>query len=454
MPPPAPALAKEYIYSGGKLIATEEPGLNSPTNVIAIQITSSSFTLTWTDNNSDEDGTEIVREINGQNPETITVPANVTTLAQPGLPSGTTFGYVLRAFKGTLYSPPTGVAFGTLSPPCPTVATLSGDGTVGYLEGNVTSARWSSPQAGVVAKDPATNLTTLFISDTNNHRIRKVCLEGASAGASALVAGTGQLGYTEGNGVAVNARYHSPRGITAVIDGSGTASILYIADTNNHMIRKLAWSGSSWTSSKLAGSQQPGSVDSNSGGSVRFNAPQGVVVAPDGFVYVADTGNGRIRKLNQTQGGSTTLVGSGTFTSPVGITVSAAGLLYVGDSSNNKIYSVTAAGAVTALAGSGAAGFADGIGSAAVLNAPAQLAWASTGGEEVVFIADRNNNRVRRLVVSSNEVNAIAGSGIAGFADGTCSSAKFNTPQGIAFSGAAGTIYVIDTGNHRVRQLQ
>jgi DNA-binding beta-propeller fold protein YncE len=126
----------------------------------------------------------------------------------------------------------------------------------------------------------------------------------------------------------------------------------------------------------------------------------------------------------------------------------------VSDSTNNKIYQVTAAGVVTALAGSGAAGFADGVGTVAMFSGPGHLVWASTGGEEVLFIADRNNNRIRRLVVSSSEVNTIAGSGIAGFADGSCSAGKFNTPQGIAFSGATAAIYAMDTGNQRLRQLQ
>jgi len=332
------------------------------------------------------------------------------------------------------------------------VSVFSGSGAYGYAEGAGTAAAWSKPAAGVVAKDPASGVSALFVADTENHRIRMIYLEGASAGTSILIAGDGVAGYLDNTGTAQKSRFRYPRGIAAITDPTGTVTTLLVADTDNNIIRKLTRPSGTWISATFSGATAAGYVD----GSVtkaRYNAPQGMVVASDGNLYVADTGNGVIRRVDQS-GGASTLVGQGTFTTPVGITASTGTLtLFVSDIGIHKIWQVTGAGAATAIAGSGSAGFADGTGPAAIFNSPSQLAWANPSGGAALYIADQNNNRVRRLVLTTNAVSTYAGSGAAGFTDGNCTAAQFNLPRGIA-AGPAGEFYIIDTANNRVRKVQ
>jgi hypothetical protein len=265
-----------------------------------------------------------------------------------------------------------------------------------------------------------------------------------------LIAGDGTAGYLENN-VPQKSRFNYPRGIAAQTNASGVVTALYIADTNNNLIRKLTYL-SGWKTATFSGATTAGYVN-NIATKSRYSAPQGMVFGADGYLYLADTGNAAIRKLDSA-GTSTQVVGPGTFTTPVGITASSGTVtLYVSDSSNHKIYQVTTAGVATVLAGSGAAGFADGTGTAAIFNAPSQLGWANPTGGAVLYIADQNNNRLRKLVVSGNAVSTYAGSGAAGFLDGDCATAQFNLPRGAAV-GTAGEVYVIDTTNNRVRKVQ
>ena len=438
---------------------------NAPTGLTATAASSSQINLTWTDNSTNEDGFKIERDSGAGFVEIASTPANATatgSFSNTGLTASTTYTYQVRAYAGTLFSGYAGPASASTQAagggaPCPTMSTVSGDGVYGYIEGVGTAAEWRKPVGGVVAKDPATGLYALFIADTENHRIRKVLLEGASIGQSSSIAGDGVAGYSEGSGVPKNARYNNPRGIAAITDLSGIVTALVIADTSNHRIRKLAWNGSAWTSSNLSGAGTAGLKNvSNNGQFCQFNAPQGLVVASDGFIYVADTGNQAIRRVDPSNGGASTTVGVGTFTSPVGITASgtSGGPLYVSAAGSHRIYQVTTAGAVTAIAGSGAAGFADGTGAAAVFNTPAQLVWANTASGAALFIADQFNNRIRRLVIATSAVNTHAGSGTAGFADGSCTAAQFNAPRGVAYLSTSGAVYVIDTSNNRIRKGQ
>ncbi|MBI3651642.1 MAG: fibronectin type III domain-containing protein [Acidobacteria bacterium] len=436
----------------------------APTSLTATAISSSSITLSWMDTSATEQGFKIERKTGtGAFVELpASVGASVQTYSDTGLTASTPYTYQVRAYSGTVFSAYAGPATATTQAagsgaPCPTVSVLSGSGTYGYAEGSGTAAQWRKPVAGVVAKDPLTTWNTLFIADTENHRIRKVYLEGTSVGQSSLIAGDGIAGYSEGAGFAPSARYNNPCGIAVLVNAQGLATTLLIADTNNHVIRQLTWGGNgSWTPSLFCGAT-PGSAGYVEGGSTtaKFSSPQGIVVAPDGNIYVADTGNGVIRKLDQFAF-TTTLAGGvnqgiGT---PVGITASANSTLYVSDSSTHRIFQVTSAGSVSVLAGSGLAGFADGTGTAALFNTPGQLVWANPTGGAVLFIADQNNHRIRRLLLTTNAVNTHAGTGLAGFADGSCSVAQFNAPRGMAYFSSSSLLYVLDTNNNRIRKLQ
>ena len=176
-------------------------------------------------------------------------------------------------------------------------------------------------------------------------------------------------------------------------------------------------------------------------------------------MYVADSGNQRIRKLTSA-GVVSTLAGSGTagfaegsgtvarFNLPVSVAVDGAGNVYVADYYNHRIRKVTSSGVVSTLAGSGTAGYAEGTGAAASFNA---VAGVAVDGGGTVYVGDSGNNRVRQIT-SGGVVSTLAGSGVSGYVDGPGTAARFARPFGVAVNGA-GEVYVADYGNHRVRKV-
>ena len=265
-----------------------------------------------------------------------------------------------------------------------------------------------------------------------------------TAGAVSTLAGS-TFGFA--NGVGAAAQFNSPGGVA--VDAAGN---VYVADSNNNRIRKITAAGAVST---LAGSGTAGSA--NGDGSVaQFRNPGGVAVDAAGNVYVADTDNNRIRKVTA-EGSVSTLAGStagfadgsgaaAQFSLPFGVAVDAAGNVYVADASNNRIRKVTALGVVSTLAGS-TDGFADGSGAAARFSTPFDVAVDASGN---VYVADFSNNRIRK-VTAAGVVSTLAGS-TNGFLDGSGAAAQFNLPQGVAVD-AAGNVYVADWSNNRIRKI-
>jgi sugar lactone lactonase YvrE len=194
--------------------------------------------------------------------------------------------------------------------------------------------------------------------------------------------------------------------------------------------------------------------------SAQFGDPFGVAVARDGSVYVADAGeSNRVRKISP-QGEVSTLAGGGEgfadgagavaeFDTPSALALDGEGNIYVADTGNNRIRKVTPDGRVTTLAGDGNAGFRDGAAADAEFDSPVGVAVDKDGN---VYVADTYNDRVR-VVTKDGAVKTVAGAGRPGYADGDAlSAALFDTPCAVAVN-EAGEVFVADTGNNRLRKI-
>ena len=326
-------------------------------------------------------------------------------------------------------------------PPCVwNVTTLAGSGsTAPFADG--LRATFSSP-SGVAADASG----IVYVADFSNHRIRAV----APSGLVSTLAGSGTAAWADGTGTA--ASYNNPYGV-ATYPGSGT---LYVADFNNNRIRMLTPSGVTTT---VAGSATIAWADGQ-GTSARFYRPAGLAVDSAGTVFVADSGNHRIRKVSPL-GAVTTLAGStsstpfangvgssATFSNPRGVAVDPSGNVFVGDTDNNRIRHIRPDGTVTTLAGSGSLIWADGTGTSAALARPQHLFLAGNGN---ILVADTGGSRVR-MITPLGEVTTVAGDNVGSFVDGYGTASLFNAPIGVTVS-TAGTVFIGDTTNSRIRAL-
>ena len=316
-----------------------------------------------------------------------------------------------------------------------TVSTLAGNGLEGFANGTGTSAQFNKPYG--IAVDGSGNV---YVADNTNHSIRKI----NSAGVVTTLAGSGVAGFVNGTGAA--AQFNGPSSVA--VDALGN---VYVADVENHRIRKISSSGVVTT---LAGSTS-GFAD-GTGIAARFKYPSGVAVDGLGNVYVSDRYNHSIRKISPI-GVVTTLAGSGVvgfteatgtaaqFNEPAGLTVDGSGNVYVADTRNHRIRKISPTGVVTTLAGS-LNGFANGTGTAAQFSYPASAAVDGLGN---VYVT--SNGRIRKIS-PTGVVTTLAGSGAFGFADGASTAAQFKAPYGIAVDGS-GTVYVGDLLNERIRKI-
>ena len=317
--------------------------------------------------------------------------------------------------------------------------TIAGSGTPGSANGTGTAASFNQPFG--VATDIQGNL---YVVDHLNNLIRKI----TPAGVVTTFAGSGAIGKQDGTGTA--ATFNNPTGIA--VDRAGN---VYVADESNNLIRKITPAGVVTT---LAGSGQSGSQDGQ-GTAASFSNPSGIAVDVAGNVYVTDLINNKIRKI--TPGGLvTTLAGSGfsgsadgtgaaaTFNQPYGIAVDQQGNVFVTDWGNDLIRKITPTGVVTTIAGSGSAGLADGIGSAASFNQPFGIAVDEHGD---LYVADTGNEEIREIT-PAGLVTTVAGDGKKGSSDGISGSATFYQPTGVVSDGA-GNIYIADEFNQLIRRV-
>ena len=264
------------------------------------------------------------------------------------------------------------------------VHTIAGS-TEGFADGNALEAQFNTPSGIVIDRGG-----NVVIADTSNNRIRKLSNDGSKV---TTIAGNGVAGFNDGPGS--QAQFDGPIGLA--VDKSGN---IFVADAYNDSIRKITPDG---TVSTIAGTGSPGYSDGQGTGAA-FDTPCGVAVDKDGNIFVADTGNGAVRKITS-QGQVTTIAGRTEvgaqggevrLSRPVGICVTHDGFLFISDEGHGRILRISPEGEMTTYAG-GVVGFAEGVGSSARLNCPSSIAVDRRG---VLYVADSQNYLIREIVPS------------------------------------------------------
>ncbi len=368
-----------------------------------------------------------------------------------------------------------------------TLTRVAGNGMAGYSGdgGPATRARLKLPLG--VAVDAS---GSVYIADAGNSRVRKVAPDGTIT----TIAGNGTYGYSGDGGPATSAQIKSP--MSVFLDAAGD---VYFTDSDSYALRRVTPDGRittvaivsgatgtvdasgnfyeaiSWanavyktrpdgTATVVAGGYEAGySGDGGPATSAQLSSPWGLAVDQAGNLYIADTGNYRVRKV-AVDGTITTVAGNGTYGSwgdggqatsagvaPQNVAVDAAGNLFIVDMYNRRVRKVVADGTITTLAGGGAGNSGDGgPATAAQLAGPRGLTADGSGN---FYFADSGSNRIRR-VGADGTISTVAGTGVAGGAGdgGPAISAQLNAPRGVALD-SAGNLYIADTGNHGVRKV-
>jgi ABC-type branched-subunit amino acid transport system substrate-binding protein len=327
-----------------------------------------------------------------------------------------------------------------------TVSTLAGDGYRGYQDGPGPQAQFAGAIGGM-AIDRQGNI---YIPEALAHRIRRITPDGFVS----TLAGTGSPGHVDGP--IATAQFSSPVGLAV-----DAAVNVYVAEGGNHCVRLIRPDG---TVTTLAGTGEPGYRDGPAG-EARFDGPTDVAVNSMGVLYVADSGNDRIRAISP-DGMVTTLAGSGRrgfedgppeqaeFNAPWKLALAADGTLYVVDGiavfarGNHAVRRIALDGTVSTLAGAGLPGLKDGPAGEAGFYWPEDLDVDRSGN---VYVADGHGNRVR-VITPEGMVYTLAGSGRMGYVDGPGPEADFLEPVGVLVD-KSGHLIVSDFGSFRIRVI-
>ena len=335
------------------------------------------------------------------------------------------------------------------------ITTVAGTGVSGFAGDNGLAAEAKIGDYNYVAIDAAGNI---YIADTGNYRIRKVTI---ATGKIATIAGTGVSGFSGDGGSAIEAKFSVIRGIA--ID---TEANIYVSDVSNSRVRKiLAFSG---TISTAIGSGFTGySGDGGPATSASINAIAAIGFDAQGNIHLADVGVSVIRKVTIGTGVISTTAGSGavnfggdngvaslsTLNNPKRVAFDSAGNMYIADTDNNRIRKVNAiSGVITTIAGNGAFGFSGDGGDAisATLQFPIGIALDAAGN--VYFTT--TSQHLRKITVATGKITTVAGNGVIGFEGdgGVATNASLGNPLGIAID-TPGNVYIAEGYNARVRKV-
>ena len=318
-----------------------------------------------------------------------------------------------------------------------------------------TNAKLDSPEGLAIDKDG-----NFYIANSKLNKVQKVTV---STGIITTVAGTGLKGYSGDGEKATSAKLAEPSGLS--LDTSGN---IFIADSKNHRIRKVTVSTGIITT--VAGNGTGGYTVGNNiaATSSALDSPHDVAVDASGNIFIADTQNGRIRKVAASTGVMTTIAGTGVISyfppptsvateyniyAPTGVTLDTSGNVYIAGSSDPCIFKVTAStGTIAIVAGTGPIGEGrqdyngdNQLATKALLNFPGWVALDASGN---IFISDTGNRRIRKVTVSTGMITTVAGTGkpqlLPNIGDGgSATSVAISQPNGIAFD-AIGNFYFCD----------
>jgi large repetitive protein len=373
----------------------------------------------------------------------------------PGLRNG---AVVLTTASGALLGTAflSGTATGSLSVLNPgRIDTVAGDGELNFRADGVPAIQAPIFLPYGVIVDPAGNI---FLSDSNNNRIRRV--DGQS-GLISTIAGNGTSGYSGDGGPATQAAISQPGGLT--VDGAGN---IYFADSGNDIIRRIdAFSGIITT---IAGvpMAQGYSGDGSAATAADLSSPRGVAFDSSGNLYIADTSNNVVREVSAATGNISTVAGTGTggyngdgmpaaaaqLYTPWTVSVGVDNSLYIADLSNNRVRKVSG-GTISTVAGTGSRGFSGdgGAATAADLNDPASVILDPAGD---LYIADSGNNRVRKVYSGSGIIQTITGNDSEQFDGdaGPANQASLYAPYALYFD-QSGDLFLADTLHNRIRRI-
>ena len=346
-------------------------------------------------------------------------------------------------------------SLGVLTPA--TITTVAGNGQWLYTGdgGAATNAPIFLP-AGV-AVDPSGNV---YIADSENNRVRLVTF---STGIITTVAGIGSPSSASDGGLGVSAGVSDPGAL--LLDGAGD---LYIADSSNHAIRKLSLTTGRLTTVAGQLNQQGYSGDGGPATSATLNTPEGLALDPSGNLYIADTKNHVIRKVDLDTGLISTYAGVGApgyagdgglavtakLNAPWGIATDPLGNLFIADLNNNRVRQVSTIGLISTVVGTGTTELAmDGqSGPATPINNPAAVAVDVAGN---LYVADSGHNIVRKVNAATGLATAIAGTSSPTFMgdNGPATMAGLYGPYALTLDGQ-GNLYIADIFHHRIREVQ
>ena len=299
----------------------------------------------------------------------------------------------------------------------------------------------------------------MFIADSSNNRIRRVA---AGAGTISTVAGNGVVGGTGDGGAATSASLSNPTSVA--VDGTGD---VYFTDNGNNVVRRV--SALDGTISTFAGTmgQHGYTGDGGAAAGALLNTPNGIAFDSAGNLFIADTSNHVIRKVSAGTGVITTVAGTGQagfggdggpataalLNGPWGLTLAPDGRLFIADQYNHRIRMVSVAGVIVTVAGNGQAGF-DGDGGAATdatLDIPAGVVVDVVGN---LYIADTGNNHIRKVTAQGGLITSVAGNqgeSISGDG-GQATQAGLYGPYSLALDGM-GSLYIADVFHNRIRKV-